>query len=92
MSDALLQNPVWPNGPLICARFWLPAFDTVEAAKALTRTVEGDSVKSAWRCKACGKIHVERYVRPPAGASSGVGREPWPDRGIIAAKREATEI
>ncbi len=86
MKSELFEPARWTNGPKICLAVNLPAFDTVEQAKALTRTMEGDSLRESWTCSVCGMIHASYKFRSPAGESSGNPRPEWPQKGIMFAK------
>ena len=88
--SGVLEPPRWPNGPKICAITNLPAYVSLADAKKRTGTVEGDSIKDWWTCGACGLVHCEHTIRPPAGATSGSGREPCEQRSTNAAKRLKT--
>ena len=83
-----LDPPRWRNGPRICIAANLPAFDTLEAAKAMTRTLEGDSLRESWTCSACGKIHAAYKFRSPAGDSSGNPRPEATQHTYLAAKQK----
>lgn len=89
--ENLFEKPRWPGGPHLCLATNLPAFETVESAKALTRTVDGDSLKSSWTCSVCGMIHAEYTIRSPAGSSSGAGRVPCYQASTENAKKLAVQ-
>lgn len=89
--ENLFEKPRWPDGPHICHATNLPAFETVEQAKAITRTCDGDALKETWTCSVCGLLHADYRIRPPAGNTSGSGRVPWPSQAIARAKKLAVQ-
>lgn len=73
---------------MICVAANLPAFESVKAAADLTRTMEGDSLKETWTCKACGMIHAGYKFRAPSGVTSGSGRKEAPQLTYLSAKKK----
>jgi len=71
---ALIRNPVWKNGPQICERFMLPAFESEKAARDFhEKSAPGTHVDPPFEC-ACGRWHYASTAREPGGASNGGGR------------------
>jgi len=70
-----LDPPRWPNGPRICEKANLPAFETVAQVDAFYETnCPGHSIVARWRCRECGLIHCWGVGGTPSGASSGTTR------------------
>lgn len=69
------KKPRWPGAPKICIYENMLAFETEKELNAFNDTCASPQIVEKWICKACGCYHYVAKPTPPAGASSGTGRE-----------------
>jgi hypothetical protein len=71
----LINNPVWPTGPMICSKAHLPAFTTYAGMMDYLRA-NGPScrISRSWECPHCGCWHAQTHAHDPSGNSSGTTR------------------
>jgi len=74
-SPPFEPQPRWPNGPPMCETANLPAFKTIDEAKAFHEANgPGSRIIRSWRCDVCNCYHYLSKPRPPSGDSSGISR------------------